>query len=85
MPTVVYYCTTHCPYCIGARALLDKKGVAYNEINLDARPEMRSEMERLSGHTSVPQIFIDDFHIGGFDEMVELDMDGQLDLKLGLA
>ncbi|MDH3354245.1 MAG: glutaredoxin 3 [Chromatiales bacterium] len=85
MSTVVVYSSSHCPYCMRARALLDKKGVAYSEINLDSQPEKRSEMESLSGRTSVPQIFIDDFHVGGFDDMVELDMDGGLDSKLGLA
>lgn len=85
MPTVVFYCTTHCPYCIRARMLLEKKGVTYTEINLDSQPDKRPEMEKLSGRTSVPQIFIDDYHVGGFDDMVELDMDGELDTKLGLA
>ncbi len=66
--------------------LLDKKGVAYSEINLDSQPDKRPEMEKLSGgRTSVPQIFIDDFHVGGFDDMVDLDMDGELDPKLGIA
>lgn len=85
MPSVVVYCTTQCPYCMRARMLLDKKGVAYSEIDLDSQPEKRSEMEKLSGRTSVPQIFIDDFHVGGFDDMVDLDMDGELDPKLGIA
>jgi len=65
--------------------LLEKKGVTYTEINLDSQPDKRPEMEKLSGRTSVPQIFIDDYHVGGFDDMVELDMDGELDTKLGLA
>ena len=85
MPTVVVYCTTHYPYSMRARTLLDKKGVAYSEINLDTDPDTRPEMEKLSGRTSVPQIFIDDFHVGGFDDMVDLDMDGELDPKLGIA
>ncbi|MCW8888034.1 MAG: glutaredoxin 3 [Gammaproteobacteria bacterium] len=85
MPSVVVYCTTHCPYCTRAKALLDKKGVEYNEINLDVQPDKRAEMESLSGRTSVPQIFIDDFHVGGFDDMVDLDMDDELDPKLGIA
>ena len=86
MPSIVVYCTTHCPYCTRARMLLDKKGVAYSEINLDSQPDKRPEMEKLSGgRTSVPQIFIDDFHVGGFDDMVDLDMDGELDPKLGIA
>ncbi len=86
MPTVTLYTTAHCPYCIRARILLDKKGVEYNDIRIDEKPEMREEMERLSnGVTSVPQIFIDDFHVGGFDDLAELDMDGELDKRLGLS
>mgnify|MGYP001085857954 CR=1 FL=1 len=86
MPTVTLYTTAHCPYCIRARNLLDKKGVEYNDIRIDEKPEMREEMERLSnGVTSVPQIFIDDFHVGGFDDLAELDMDGELDKRLGLS
>lgn len=85
MPTVTLYTTAHCPYCIRARNLLDRKGVEYTDIRIDEKPEMRNEMERLSnGVTSVPQIFIDDFHVGGFDDMAELDMDGELDQRLGL-
>ncbi len=86
MPNVTLYTTAHCPYCIRARVLLDKKGVEYNDIRIDEKPEMREEMERLSnGVTSVPQIFIDDFHVGGFDDLAELDMDGELDKRLGLS
>lgn len=85
MPNVTLYTTAHCPYCIRARNLLDKKGVQYTDIRIDEQPEMRAEMERLSsGITSVPQIFIDDFHVGGFDDMAELDVDGELDQRLGL-
>lgn len=85
MPTVTLYTTAHCPYCIRARNLLDKKGVEYTDIRIDEQPEKRQEMEKLSnGVTSVPQIFIDDFHVGGFDDMAELDMDGELDHRLGL-
>lgn len=85
MPNVVIYTTAMCPYCVRARALLDKKGVGYTDIRIDAQPEMRGEMESLSGRTSVPQIFIDDFHVGGFDDMAELDVDGELDQRLGLS
>ncbi len=74
-----------CPYCIRARKLLDKKGVEYTDIRIDEQPEKRDEMETLSkGVTSVPQIFIDDFHVGGFDDLAELDMGGELDQRLGL-
>lgn len=86
MPEVVMYTTASCPYCIRARNLLDKKGVTYTDIRVDAQPETRSKMEHLSGGaTSVPQIFIDDFHVGGYDDMAEMDMEGDLNARLGLA
>ena len=84
MPTVVMYSTGLCPYCTLARRLLDKKGVAYTDIRVDKHPERREEMERLSARTSVPQIFVDDFHVGGFDDLAELDMEGRLDELLEL-
>ncbi len=86
MPEVTIYCTTYCPYCIRAKKLLDNKNVNYTEINLDTNPERRTEMEeRAYGRTSVPQIFIDNHHVGGFDDMVELDMDDELDPMLGIS
>ncbi len=85
MPNVVMYTTAHCPYCIRARNLLDKKGVSYTDLRIDDDPGLRPEMiEKANGRTSVPQIFIDDFHVGGFDDMAELDVDGELDTRLGL-
>ena len=86
MPEVIIYSTAMCPYCIRAKRLLDSKNVTYTDIRLDEFPERRSEMEsRANGRTSVPQIFIDHHHIGGFDDMVELDMDDELDPMLGIS
>lgn len=86
MAKVEIYCTLACPYCTRAKLMLDKKGVSYSEYDLDKNPELRPEMEqRSAGRTSVPQIFIDDFHVGGFDDMAELDVEGELDEKLGIA
>lgn len=85
MPNVVMYTTAHCPYCVRARNLLDKKGVEYIDLRIDDNPALRPEMIlKANGRTSVPQIFIDDFHVGGFDDMAELDVDGELDQRLGL-
>ena len=85
MPKVEIYTTMFCPYCARARALLQRKGVDYTEIDIIDEPQRRDEMiERAGGRTSVPQIFIGDEHIGGCDEMVALDRAGQLDPKLGL-
>jgi len=73
-----------CSYCSRARYLLQKKGVQFIEYPVDTDYTLRQEMERRSHRTSVPQIFIDNRHIGGFDDMVELDLDGELDTLLGL-
>ncbi len=85
MPKVEMYCTAVCPYCLRARKLLEKKGVQWEEIRVDLEPDRRDEMERRAGRDSVPQIFIDDRHVGGFDDMAELDIDGELDPLLGLV
>jgi len=80
MPKVEIYSTGSCPYCIRARGLLERKGVQYTEYRVDLNPELRPEMERrANGGNTVPQIFIDDRHIGGCDDMHALDADGQLD------
>ncbi len=84
-PVVIMYTQVLCGYCAAARALLRKKGVAYEEINVTLNAKLRREMiERSGGHT-VPQIFIDGRHIGGYDEMAALDNAGQLDDLLGLT
>ena len=85
MPKVVIYSTAVCPYCSRARQLLDKKNVDYIDIRIDQEPEYRSEMESRSGRTSVPQIFIDDYHVGGFDDLSELEFDEKLDGILGVS
>lgn len=81
---VEVYSTALCPYCSRARHLLEKKGVEFTEYRVDKDSGLRAEMEQRSHRTSVPQIFIDDRHIGGFDDMAELDIDGELDKLLGL-
>lgn len=84
MPTVVMYTTAWCPYCVRARRLLDGKGVEYTDIRVDQEPARRAEMaERASGRTSVPQIFIGETHVGGYDDMAALDAEGRLDALLG--
>ena len=86
MAEVEMYTTMWCPYCARARALFEKKGVAYTEIDLMDEPGRRGEMiKRANGGRTVPQIFIDGEHIGGSDELVALDRAGQLDSKLGLG
>jgi glutaredoxin 3 len=83
-PKVVIYTGAFCPYCTGAKNLLAKKGVEFEELQVDQDPARRREMEDRSQRTSVPQIFIGDYHVGGFDDMVELDVEGELDRLLGL-
>ena len=85
-PKVVIYSTGWCPYCSRAKQLLESKGVSFEEIDVDARPEARAEMMTRSGRRSVPQIFIGATHVGGCDDLHELEASGRLDtlLKTGV-
>lgn len=76
---MVMYVKDWCPYCHRARALLDKKGVEYTEIDIERHPERRAEMITRSGRRTVPQIFIGDTYVGGCDELVALDRAGGLE------
>lgn len=82
MAKVIIYSTGYCSYCVRARHFLDAKGVAYDELLVDQDPQLRSQMEIKSQRRSVPQIFIGDYHVGGFEEMWQLDKQGQLDALL---
>ncbi len=83
MTNVVMYSSPWCPYCTRARALLQQKGVDFEEIMVDREPQLRAEMvERSGGVTSVPQIFIGDLHVGGCDDMFALEAKGELDALL---
>ena len=85
MARVEIYTSMLCGFCYRAKSLLDCKGVEYEEIDVLAKPGKRAEMvERSAGKTSVPQIFIDDRHIGGCDELYILDDQGKLDPLLGM-
>lgn len=75
---IVYY-APFCPYCGWAKQLLKSKNVEFSMINVNDAVEIRQEMEQRSGRTSVPQIFIGDTHVGGYDEMATLDDNGELD------
>ena len=79
MPNVVVYCTPYCPYCVRAKMLLKNKGVEFTEYRVDADHALRAEMEQRSGRTSVPQIFIDDYHVGGCDDLFALEASNRLD------
>jgi glutaredoxin 3 len=78
-PAVIMYATAWCPYCMRARSLFERLGVGYKEIAVDEEPEQRADMvTRSGGHRTVPQIFIGDRHIGGFDELNALEHSGEL-------
>jgi len=80
---VVIYSSLWCPYCARAKKLLAQKGVAFDEIDVDADPERRREMTtRAKGRTSVPQIFIGATHVGGCDDLYALEKAGKLDPML---
>lgn len=85
MPDVTMYSTRFCPYCMRARALLNRKGVTYEDIDVDKDAKARMEVRERTGRTSVPQIFIDDTHVGGCDELHALEREGKLNDMLGLA
>ncbi|MEM7410097.1 MAG: glutaredoxin 3 [Myxococcota bacterium] len=83
MAKIQVYATSWCPYCNRAKALLESKGVTWDEVDLDEEPGRRQEMiERTGGRTSVPQIWIDGDHVGGCDELMALDAAGRLDALL---
>lgn len=73
------YCTRFCPYCISAERLLRAKGVPFRKIPVDNDREMWNKMEQITGRHTVPQIFIGDYHVGGYDDMSALDRTGRLD------
>lgn len=79
MPHVVMYCSDTCPFCINAEKLLSKKGIDIDKKNVDEDNTLWDEIEQKTGRDTVPQIFINDKHIGGFDDLSELDMMDELD------
>lgn len=82
MNDVVIYTTAWCPYCIRAKQLLERKGVAYREIAVDGNPSLRAKMAAKAGRTSVPQIWIGERHVGGCDDLHALERAGRLDALL---
>lgn len=82
MAKIIIYTKEICPYCDWAKKLLDSKHATYQEIRVDTNSEQRIEMERKSGRRTLPQIFINDEPIGGFDDLSALDQAGKLDILL---
>lgn len=86
MAKVEMYTTMWCGYCARARSLLQRKGVAFEDIDVEADTSKRDEMvQRAHGRTTVPQIFIDGAHVGGSDDLLALDRAGKLDPLLGIS
>ena len=82
MSEVIVYSSDYCPYCMRAKQLLERKGVRFTEINVDGQPQVRAEMARKAGRTSVPQIWIGATHVGGCDDLHALERAGKLDTLL---
>ncbi|MGZ8226210.1 MAG: glutaredoxin 3 [Methylococcaceae bacterium] len=85
MPEILIYTTTICPYCVMAKRLLDKKGALYTEINVDSQAGLREEMMQKTKRRTVPQIYIGDLHVGGFDDLYALEQQKKLDALLVIA
>jgi glutaredoxin 3 len=82
--TIVIYTKAYCPYCWRAKELLEAKGVEYREVSVDYSGEAREQMiERAKGRTTVPQIFIREWHVGGCDDLMALERAGGLDKLIG--
>ena len=79
MARIRVYSTDYCPYCVMAKRLLERKGATFDEIRVDHDDALRQEMMQLSGRRTVPQIFIGETHVGGFDDLAALDRAGGLD------
>ncbi|WP_305908223.1 glutaredoxin 3 [Methylomarinum sp. Ch1-1] len=79
MTEILIYTANLCPYCTMAKKLLDKKGARYSEINVDSKPGLRQAMMEKTQRRTVPQIFIGDLHVGGFDELYRLEQSKKLD------
>jgi len=79
---VVMYGTRFCPYCLGARDFFDSRGISYHDIRVDAEPNRREEMRARGGGRTVPQIWINATHVGGYTDLLALDREGRLESLL---
>ena len=86
MPAIEIYTKGFCPYCWRAKSLLESKGVSYPEISVDwGGPDKETMVQRAKGRTTVPQIFIGDFHVGGCDDLMALESEGRLDSLISVS
>ncbi|MFT6076813.1 MAG: glutaredoxin 3 [Myxococcota bacterium] len=79
MPNIIIYTTDYCPYCVKAKMLLQRKKVEFKEIKISDDQTREEMIKKSGGKRTVPQIFINDFHVGGSDELHNLDRQGKLD------
>lgn len=79
MAKVVVYSAGYCGFCMRAKQLLERKGVEFTEVMVDRDPEQRAKLMEMTGRRTVPQVYIGATHVGGFDELYELERDGRLD------
>ncbi len=84
MPKVQIYTTAICPYCVRAKSLLERKGIGYEELRIEGSRDLMREMLERSKRRTVPQIFIDDRHVGGYSDIAMLDNRDELDPLLGI-
>lgn len=84
-PEVVMYVSSWCPYCVRAKAILQRKGVSWKEVNIETDPSLRQHMIETTGRRTVPQIFIGDHHVGGSDELAAAERSGELDRLLAAS
>lgn len=82
MQPVLMYSTAYCPFCVRAKQLLKSKGVAFEDVAVDRDQKLRQEMMQKSGQHTVPQIWVGDYHVGGCDELFDLERKGELDRLL---
>lgn len=81
-PTITIYSTAVCPYCVAAKNFLKSKGQQWTEVRIDLDPAEREKMMALTRRTSVPQIFVGDVHVGGYDDLIAMHREGRLDQLL---
>ena len=79
MKNVKIYFSEYCPYCKSVEALMKKKNISFEKIDVDLNLSLREEMVKITGRTSVPQVFVNDLHLGGCDDVYELENKGELD------
>jgi glutaredoxin 3 len=84
-PEVVMYVSSWCPYCVRAKAILQRKGVQWREVNIETDPSLRQHMIETTGRRTVPQIFIGDHHVGGSDDLAAAERSGELDRLLAAS